>query len=74
MRLTLVNATALFLHVRDILNDEKIGTPRLIYVKMEDGPMFRADWQNWKSRSGAALQHPSTRSGLPMTALANDNG
>ena len=43
-----------FLHVRDILNDEKIGTPRLIYVEMEDGPVFRADWQNWKSRSGAA--------------------
>ncbi|SEB48183.1 Predicted dehydrogenase [Nitratireductor aquibiodomus] len=31
----------------------EIGRPRLVYAEMEDGPVFRADWQNWRSRSGA---------------------
>lgn len=30
-----------------------IGTPRLVYAEMEDGPVFRQDWRNWRSRSGA---------------------
>jgi predicted dehydrogenase len=30
-----------------------IGTPRLAYAEMEDGPVFREGWQAWKSRSGA---------------------
>jgi predicted dehydrogenase len=30
-----------------------IGTPRLAYAEMEDGPVFRDGWENWKSRSGA---------------------
>ncbi len=31
-----------------------IGTPRLVYAEMEDGPVFREKWQTWRSRSGAA--------------------
>ena len=34
-------------------NIEKIGTPRLVYAEMEDGPVFREKWQTWKSKSGA---------------------
>jgi predicted dehydrogenase len=34
-------------------NLERIGTPRLVYAEMEDGPVFREKWQTWKSRSGA---------------------
>lgn len=30
-----------------------IGRPRLAYAAMEDGPVFRANWQDWRSRSGA---------------------
>ena len=39
--------------VRDQLNSNAIGTPRLVYAEMEDGPVFREKWQDWKSRSGA---------------------
>jgi predicted dehydrogenase len=39
--------------VRDQLLANAIGTPRLVYAEMEDGPVFREKWQNWKSRSGA---------------------
>ena len=39
--------------VRDQLLANAIGTPRLVYAEMEDGPVFRAKWQDWKSRSGA---------------------
>lgn len=35
------------------LNNDTIGNARLIYVEMEDGPVFREKWQTWKSRSGA---------------------
>ena len=31
----------------------RIGTPRLAYAEMEDGPVFREKWQTWKSKSGA---------------------
>ena len=34
-------------------NLARIGTPRLVYAEMEDGPVFREKWQTWKSRSGA---------------------
>jgi predicted dehydrogenase len=34
-------------------NLERIGTPRLVYAEMEDGPVFREKWQTWKSKSGA---------------------
>ncbi|MCY1320655.1 Inositol 2-dehydrogenase/D-chiro-inositol 3-dehydrogenase [compost metagenome] len=30
-----------------------IGTPRLVYAEMEDGPVFKANWRAWRSRSGA---------------------
>ena len=30
-----------------------IGRPRLVYAEMEDGPVFRTAWQDWRSRSGA---------------------
>lgn len=39
--------------VRDQLAANAIGTPRLVYAEMEDGPVFREKWQTWKSRSGA---------------------
>jgi predicted dehydrogenase len=30
-----------------------VGTPRLVYAEMEDGPVFRQKWRGWRSRSGA---------------------
>lgn len=30
-----------------------IGTPRLVYAEMEDGPVFRDKWSTWRSQSGA---------------------
>ncbi|MBV2144306.1 Gfo/Idh/MocA family oxidoreductase [Falsochrobactrum sp. TDYN1] len=30
-----------------------IGTPRLVYAEMEDGPVFRDKWATWRSQSGA---------------------
>jgi predicted dehydrogenase len=38
---------------RGLLDAGRIGRPRLAYAEMEDGPVFRANWQDWKSRSGA---------------------
>ena len=32
---------------------ESIGTPRLVYAEMEDGPVFRDKWATWRSQSGA---------------------
>lgn len=32
---------------------ESIGSPRLVYAQMEDGPVFRGKWETWRSRSGA---------------------
>ncbi|WP_455270740.1 Gfo/Idh/MocA family protein [Rhizobium herbae] len=40
-------------HCADILKSGVIGTPRLAYAEMEDGPVFRDKWQEWRSRSGA---------------------
>jgi predicted dehydrogenase len=40
-------------HCADILASGIIGTPRLAYAEMEDGPVFRDKWQEWRSRSGA---------------------
>ncbi len=34
-------------------NLRRIGTPRLVYAEMEDGPVFREKWHTWKSKSGA---------------------
>ncbi|MDQ6434588.1 Gfo/Idh/MocA family oxidoreductase [Mesorhizobium sp. LHD-90] len=35
------------------LAEGRIGTPRLVYAEMEDGPVFRDKWATWRSRSGA---------------------
>lgn len=40
-------------HCAEILRSGVIGTPRLAYAEMEDGPVFRDKWQEWRSRSGA---------------------
>lgn len=40
-------------HCAEILRSCVIGTPRLAYAEMEDGPVFRDKWQEWRSRSGA---------------------
>jgi predicted dehydrogenase len=40
-------------HCADILASGIIGTPRLAYAEMEDGPVFHDKWQDWRSRSGA---------------------
>ncbi|URK87275.1 glycoside hydrolase family 9 protein [Rhizobium sp. RCAM05350] len=40
-------------HCADILKSGVIGTPRLAYAEMEDGPVFHDKWQEWRSRSGA---------------------
>lgn len=38
---------------REQINTGRIGQPRLVYAEMEDGPVFRANWSEWRSRSGA---------------------
>ncbi len=35
-----------------------IGRPRLVYAQMEDGPVFRDNWSEWSSRSGAPWPGP----------------
>jgi predicted dehydrogenase len=40
-------------HCAEILSTGVIGTPRLVYAEMEDGPVFLDKWQEWRSRSGA---------------------
>jgi predicted dehydrogenase len=40
-------------HCAAILSSGAIGTPRLAYAEMEDGPVFLDNWQQWRSRSGA---------------------
>lgn len=39
--------------VAKTITGDHIGKPRLVYAQMEDGPVFRADWQKWRSVSGA---------------------
>ncbi|MGH6762945.1 MAG: Gfo/Idh/MocA family protein [Phyllobacterium sp.] len=39
--------------VADALAKGEIGTPRLVYAEMEDGPVFRGKWATWRSVSGA---------------------
>jgi len=40
--------------VAEALASGAIGTPRIVYAEMEDGPVFRQNWRDWRSRSGAA--------------------
>jgi len=42
-----------YAHCASILSSGVIGTPRLAYAEMEDGPVFLDNWQTWRSRSGA---------------------
>ncbi|MGB7433186.1 MAG: Gfo/Idh/MocA family oxidoreductase [Ahrensia sp.] len=39
--------------VEKTLSSHEIGAPKLVYVEMEDGPVFRDNWQSWRSQSGA---------------------
>ena len=39
--------------VSSALDAGRIGTPRLVYAEMEDGPVFRSNWASWRSQSGA---------------------
>lgn len=36
-----------------LIADGRIGTPRVAYAEMEDGPVFKDNWSEWRSRSGA---------------------
>ncbi|MCY0148105.1 Gfo/Idh/MocA family oxidoreductase [Hoeflea sp. G2-23] len=37
----------------ELLSSGRIGAPRLAYAEMEDGPVFKDNWRDWRSRSGA---------------------
>jgi predicted dehydrogenase len=57
-RLTVASAPANALSpahsaVAAALSAGEIGEPRLIYAEMEDGPVFRNRWREWRSVSGA---------------------
>ncbi|MEQ8482402.1 MAG: Gfo/Idh/MocA family oxidoreductase [Hoeflea sp.] len=36
-----------------LIGEGRIGAPRLAYAEMEDGPVFKDNWRDWRSRSGA---------------------
>lgn len=42
-----------FALTRATLEGGAIGAPKLVYAQMEDGPVFRQDWRDWRSVSGA---------------------
>ena len=42
-----------FALTRQSLESGDIGRPRLVYAEMEDGAVFRQNWRNWRSLSGA---------------------
>ena len=37
----------------NLIAEGRIGRPRLAYAEMEDGPVFKDNWADWRSRSGA---------------------
>ncbi len=39
--------------VSSLISGGRIGAPRLAYAEMEDGPVFKDNWADWRSRSGA---------------------
>ena len=39
--------------VASLIAAGRIGAPRLAYAEMEDGPVFKDNWMEWRSRSGA---------------------
>lgn len=38
---------------QSVIANSEIGTPRLVYAEMEDGAVFRENWRQWRSESGA---------------------
>lgn len=40
--------------VRQSIKKNAIGEPILVYAEMEDGAVFRENWSEWRSESGAA--------------------
>jgi predicted dehydrogenase len=42
-----------FALMQSTLNAGAIGAPKLVYAEMEDGPVFRLNWRDWRSVSGA---------------------
>lgn len=42
-----------FMLTRSLMEKGEIGRPNLVYAEMDDGPVFRGNWQQWHSRSGA---------------------
>ncbi|GBQ30270.1 Gfo/Idh/MocA family protein [Gluconacetobacter sacchari] len=42
-----------FLLTRGLMEKGEIGRPNLVYAEMDDGPVFRGNWHQWRSRSGA---------------------
>ncbi|MFT8778420.1 MAG: Gfo/Idh/MocA family oxidoreductase [Gluconacetobacter liquefaciens] len=42
-----------FTLARSLMEKGEIGRPNLVYAEMDDGPVFRGNWQQWRSRSGA---------------------
>lgn len=45
--------SAAFRLTDETLSSGAIGSPRLVYAEMEDGAVFRENWQSWRSKSGA---------------------
>ena len=39
--------------VQQSIQDSAIGAPKLVYAEMEDGAVFRENWSEWRSESGA---------------------
>ena len=39
--------------VASLIAAGRIGAPRLAYAEMEDGPVFKDNWMEWRSKSGA---------------------
>lgn len=46
-------ATPLFDRIDGLLKEGAIGKPKLVYAQMEDGAVFRQNWRDWRSASGA---------------------
>ena len=47
-------ATPLFDRIAGLFKEGAIGRPKLVYAQMEDGAVFRQNWRDWRSVSGAA--------------------
>lgn len=47
-------STPLFDRIHRLVKEGAIGRPKLVYAQMEDGAVFRQNWRDWRSASGAA--------------------